>query len=444
MTTLKSSRGYLLQEIIVGLVIFALAMLPVLRGVRMLPQIGAAIAEQGRREAWRSAADQAVLHGIDPLRTSIMGRITERDATQALAGKTNRIDLPVRAGGVQVTVLGNAYSLTAEERSIPAGFEIGAGTVPVSPRVDPLPPLPAIRLSAPIFNPTSGSYMPVAALTPGSPGEPFTMEIRALSTSGTDVVKLRQGAPRVQSSSGLGSAAVVVDALELAQSVRGQAWSEYPGDPSKDVPVSVGDRTRWLVRVGTRTQVYEPSEPVDLVLGVDLGRPVYSLGGVTYASGETVPVDYARAREVEAGRSEALVTYPESIRRAFGSGWVSLVPNFSWSFGVYPGDASSGNTVSFFKESARSVWLAQQTLSARPVSSLGGIRLLAGTWNVERRSTVLEPPERLAEFYDALADAPGWINFTAPILKAVGKRMGRPEMNGVESVNESVSVPLVP
>lgn len=429
----------------VGLVIFAIGVLPVIRAFRMLPQIGSALSEQSRREAWRSAADEAVLQGIDPNQTPVMGDNASLQKPNRMSGTVVRNDLTPRPGRVQITALRHNFADTAEERSVPLGFEIGGGVVPVPPREDPLPPLAPIKLSAPLLNPLNGTMVPILALSPPAvPGGPYVLSLRAQGLAASDLVRLRTVAPQVHSQAGAGSALVEIDAVELAQSVRGQAWTEYAGNESTDTAVALADgRTRWLVRTDGRTQVYEPSDPVDFVLGLDLGRPSYSVAGVDYASGQTVSIDYAQAIAIGAGRTEATITYPAEVRDRFGSQWPAVAPSFTWSFGSYPGDSSGGNTVSFFQPAGRAVWEASQTLTAVP-SGLPGMRPLAGTWTIQRQVTELAPPERIAAFYDGTTDLPGWLEFSAPVISALKTRVGRPQVNGVESVGDSVSVPVVP
>lgn len=444
--TSRDRDGFILQEIIVGVVIFGIAMLPLMRALRMIPQMGAAIAEQSRREAWRSATDGAVLLGVDPSLSPVMQSLTDGQITETMTGQISRHDLPARTGGVQVSVISDSFQATAEDRSISAGFEIGPGTLPGRVREDPLPPLPPIKLPPPGLNPINGTFVSLSALTPSSvPGAPFLASIRATSGGSSDLIHLHQVAPVMQDVSGLGVATLLVDAMDLAHSVRGQTWAEYAGNPAEDIAVPMEEgRTRWLVRVGGRTQVYEPSDPLDFIFGVDLGRPVYRVAGVEYDSGSVVGIDYAAAVAIESGRSGASITYPQGVKDRFGSAWPEVIPNFRWSFGEIPGDASSGNTVSLYGATNRARWNASQTLTATPTSGLPGLRLLSSTWTVQRQTTTLEPPERGASFYDGLIDAPDWVDFSAPVMAPLSARIGRPEVNGVESVNESLSVPLVP
>lgn len=443
-TTPRSRRGYIIQEIIIGVVVFGIAMLPIVRALQLLPNVSAAVGEQSRREAWRSASDEAVLRGVDPRQTSVMNAVTDAQATEAMLGDISRVDLPGRAGGAQITVLSSAFSATAEDRAVPAGFEIGAGTLPTPPREDPLPPLPVIKLTAPRLSEASGAFVSIFSLAPGAtPNDPYLWDLGAVGAP-SDVVRITETAPTVQSAEGLGAATLRLNAVELARNVGGSAWAEYHGDPSVDIPVSVGDRTRWLVRVGPRTQVYEPSDPITFTFGLDIGRPAYAVAGVEHPSGESVPVDYATALTIDAGRAEAALTYPAEVRQRFGSEWSAVAPSFSWTFGRYAGDSSAGNTVSFFRPAGRLLWQDSQTLVAQPLSTLSGLRPLIGTWSVERQVTTLQPPERLAGFYDGETDEPSWVEFGSPTLLSLGRRVGRPEVNGVESVNENLSVLVVP
>lgn len=444
-TTAHSRRGYVLQEIIVGLVIFAIAMIPIVRGLALLPQLGATIGEQSRREAWRTAADQAVLEGLDPGQTALLRSVTPHEAPPQLWGTLTRKNLPTRVGAANVSMLSSVYEATPEDRAVAAGFEIGASSMPAPPRVDPLPPLLPIKLSVPSLTPSNGSPVPVLSLARGlSAADPFVLSIEAVGGGG-DLIHLRQSGPQLRDVAALGSVALLADAVELAESVRGRTWSEYSGNSVSDIPIDLGDgRTRWLVRAGPRMQVYEPSDPVDFIYGLDLGRPAYSFSGVEYPSGGTVSVDYAAALLVESGTAHALVTYPEDVTSRFGTQWERIAPGFTWSIGNFPGDSSAGNTVSFYRAAARGAWSASQRLTAKPVSGLAGLRLLSGSWTIERQATELQAPERIPSFYDEGTDAPGQVEFSAPVLGKVGQRVGRPEVNSVQSVNASLAVPLVP
>lgn len=444
-TPARHRKGYILQELVVGLVVFAIAVLPVIRAFRMLPQIGSALSVQSRIEAWRSVVDEAILQGIDPSQTAMMRGMAQLEVSNKMSGTVIRKDLSPRPGRVQITLLRNEFSSTAEERSVSMGFEIGGGSVPVPPREDPLPPLALIKMSAPLLNPLNGTMVPVLGLaSPSVPGAPYVLSLRAQSVAASDLVRLRTIAPQIRTQVGAGSASVEIDAVELAQSVRGQAWTEYAGNEGTDTPVALSDgRTRWLVRNGGRTQVYEPSDPVDFVLGLDLGRPSYSVAGREYASGETLSINYEQTVAIDAGRAEATITYPGEVRDRFGSQWATVAPRFDWTFGSHPGDSSAGNTVSFFRPAGRAIWEASQTLTAIP-AGLPGMRPLAGTWTLQRQATELAPPERVATFYDGSTDVPGWLEFSAPMISALKARVGRPQVNGVESVGNSVSVPIVP
>lgn len=426
-----------------ALVIFAIALVPIVRSFALLNELGTASGQQSRREAWRSTADQVVASGIDPSGTGVLQRLTDPQTTAGLMGAVQRRPVssvdPFRSG---VSLLLLEHSNSPEPRAVPAGFEIGrsaGATLPV--REDPLPPLPPRKLSPPVIRSPGAPLVQISELRTVAPGQPFVADIVA---AGTDLVRIRQSAPRSQENSGAGAASLTVDAVELAGTVRGEAWTEYASTSNLDTPVSLsGNRTRWLVLRGRQVEVVDPSDPVAFDFGLFLGRPILRLGAQRVASGGAVAVDFAIARAVERGM-EASIGYPDDVMAAFGGQWPAVAPSFVWTFGAVPGDSSSGSLISLFREQGRRLWQAQQTLAALPVTLLSGVPQLAGTWTVERQTTPLQPPERSGAYYEGLTDAPGPVDFVAPVLESVGTRVGRPEVAGIQSTTETLTVPIVP
>jgi hypothetical protein len=446
LATKHRRRGFILQEVIVGLIIFGIAMIPLLRALWMIPRLTSTLNQQSRRESWRSAADHALAYGVSPGETDFMSVVADPVDARRLAGAVRRTRLTPRMGASQIVILSQMFEVAAESRSIAAGVEIGASAVPVPPRADPLPPLPAIRLGVPILNPSNGSLMRAGDMEDtGVPDAPFQATIRASAPSAAYLVQLRQSAPRVQTARSVGTAILRIDAADLARSVRGQTWTEYAGEPATDTPVVLSDgQTRWLVHEGPQVRAYEPSEIVDYVFGIDIGSPVYRIVGIDHGSGEAVSVDMAAAHAIESGAETAIILFPENVRRWFGREWPAIRPSFTWSFGSFPGDSSLGNTISIYQPPVRTRWNAEQTLSATPSTGLEGLRAITSTWTLRRLATSLEPPERVPSFYDAATDAAGMIDFVAPMSPSLSARVGRPRVNGVESVTETLSVPVVP
>jgi hypothetical protein len=231
----------------------------------------------------------------------------------------------------------------------------------------------------------------------------------------------------------------------LAQFVRGEAWTEYPGDPSTDIAIPLsGNRTRWLVQRGRQFEAVDPSDPVTFEFGVNLGRPIYRIGSMEYPSGSVVGVDYLTALEIESGRLEARIDYPNTVRQIFGSQWASIEPGIDWSFGLFPGNSSAGNTATYFSAAGRRLWQPSQTLRAEPITALNGLPRLLATWTVQRNAVQLAPPERTAGYYDGLTDAPGAVEFSAPVLSNGAPRVGRPEIGGVQSTDSTLAVIIIP
>ncbi len=438
--------GYTLAEVIIAVVVLGALLAPLVRSFTLLPRVSHLIAAQSRREAWRSASDQVVAAGLDaeraPLFLPLLTSVASADVAALPAPAVTHALDGDREAAVRVTWLTTRYEGRVEPRAIPAGIEVGASTALAQPRQDPLPPLPPRKLLPPVIRAPASPLVRLDELRASDdPGAPWVATIVA---DGTDTVRLRQRAPEVHAVSGTGGASLEVDALQLAMAVRGEAWTEYAGNPNTDIAVPLeGDRQRWLVRQGRQFGVVDPSDTIAFEFGLNLGRPVFVYGGNTYVSGERVSVDRAGARRVERFQDRAAVDYPAEVQRVFGREWPSVRPHYRWSLGGWPGDSSSGDTRSAFTAEALRRWGAEQALRAEPHTRLAGLSLWSGFWTVERRATTLEPPERTGEFYDARLDAPGVVDFAAPFAGDQG-RLGRPEVGGVESVAENLSVLLLP
>lgn len=443
---LETRRGYTLAEVIIAVVVLGTLLAPLVRSLVLIPRVSHSMAAQSRREAWRSAADQIATAGLDPERAplflSLLPSLSPADRLVLPDPAVAHVRDGERQAAVRVTWLSTRYTGAAEPRAVPAGIEVGASTAAALPRQDPLPPLPPRKLSPPVIRAPDSPLVRLDELRPGDVlGAPWVATIVA---EGSDVVRLRQRAPEVLDVSGAGRAGLQVDAVQLAAAVRGEAWTEYAGDPDTDLAVPLeGGRLRWLVRQGRQFGVVEPSDPIAFVFGLNLGRPVFVYGGRTYASGERVHVDRSGARRVERREERAAMDYPADVQRVFGGAWGSVRPTFRWSLGTWPGDSSSGDTRSAFVTDILLRWGAEQSLHAEPQTHLAGLSLWSGYWTLERRTTALQPPERTGDYYDAGLDAPGMVAFAAPIAGDEG-RLGRPEIGGVESVTENLSVILLP
>jgi hypothetical protein len=442
-TRFSPRAGFLLQELVVGLVIFGIAMYPILRTIVLLPKIAAAADVQARGEMWRSANDGFIGQGIDSNHTASLQHVAVGLEAGSLQMSSARLALAAQVGAPQITLLSEQGVEIADARGTPLGIEIGAATLPAAPRTDPLAPLPAVRLSVPSLSPASGAFVNVLTLALGE--GVYATKLQSNAAASADRVFIKESSPDTQLSSSVGDAALMMPAEALAHGFIGASWSEFAGNQETDTRVALGDgRARWLVKAGQQVQVYEPSEFVDFIYGVDLGRPVFDFAGAEFASGSDVSVNFARAKSVAEGVTLAVIAYPAEVKVRFGAVWDQIAPSFKWSFGNNPGDSSSGNTASLFSDAGRNLWTDSQTLTADPESGLAGVRSWAGTWTLIRDTIQLNPPERESSFYDASTDEAGAIDFSAPVLPQVGLRIGRPKIDAIESTGNTLSVPLVP
>ena len=442
-TRLASCAGFLLPELIVGLVIFGIAMYPILRALVLLPKIATAADVQAREEMWRSANDGFIAQGIDSNHTASLQEVAAGLETSALQMSSTRLALAAQQGAPQITLLSEVGTGIADTRGTPLGVEIRAATLPTAPRTDPLAPLPAIKLSVPSLSPASGTFVNVLTLTLGE--GVYATKLQASAASSADRVFIKESSPETQQVSSAGDAALMMPAEALAHGFSGASWSEFAGSQETDTRIALNDgRARWLIKTGQQVQVYEPSDFVSFIYGVDLGRPVFDFAGVEFASGSDVAVNFALAQSVADGVTLAVIGYPAEVKERFGAAWAQIAPPFKWSFGNNPGDSSSGNTTSLFSAPGRSLWTDSQTLTAEPESGMVGVRSWTGTWTLIRDAIQLSPPERQSSYYDASTDEVGVIDFSAPVLPQIGLRVGRPKVDDVESTGNTLSVPLVP
>lgn len=436
-------RGFLLHEVMVGVVIFGIAMYPILRALVLLPRVAAYAGEQARAESWRSASDGFAALGVDAEQSTALHSAASDLNVERLELRTTRRTLSSQQGAPQITLISEEASNIPEERAHPMGLEIGAGSLPNEPRSDPLAPLPEVKLAKPSLSPDSGTFLNAVALLPIAGG--YGGQLHARAANSTDRVFLQENAPENQRNSATGSASLLMSAQALALAYTGVAWSEFPGNQETDTQILLEDgRARWLVKIGQRVQVYQPSDAVSFIYGVDLGRPIYDFAGEEYFSGSQVPVNFVDAQSVSSGANLAMIAYPAEVRERFGADWTQIEPRFKWTFGASVGDSSAGNTASIFSAGMRSQWNDSQTLSVAPDSTLAGVRAWAGSWTLVRSAITLGPPERLSAHYDSETDEAGVIEFSAPVLVQTGLRVGRPEIDGVESVGSTLSSVFVP
>ena len=175
----QQQRGFMVQEVIVGLVVFGIALLPLIRALVLMPRVGSLLVEQSRRESWRSLTDQSVLAGIDPASSAISRAMvahsqSENDPTSVFGkslryAERSRSSVLQAQGSAEIRAITQSFEGTVEARIVPLGFQIGSGTS-APPRVDPLPPLPPTYMPPPLLSPSSGPLIQLGLLTPRAPG----------------------------------------------------------------------------------------------------------------------------------------------------------------------------------------------------------------------------------------------------------------------------------
>ena len=439
-------QGFAIAELVVVVMVLGVALIPVIRGILMLPQVAAAVGTQNRSESWRSLSDQVVTAGIDPSATPVLDFVS-RQPVSGFQGKLLRANLEARRGAPQIAFLTETFLSVAESRSTGGGFEVGQGTaVPV--RADPLPPLAPIKLGNPSLNPAAGSYFALFSLVaPSTAGDPYNGNIRSAGAAG-DLIRLGITVPAHRTNSALGLTDLSVSAYELAQGVTGETWSEYNGNTATDTAMPFGDgQVLWLVLDAAtgRIQPYEPSDKTVFRFGVSIGAPVYSVSGRVYNPDETVAVDFVTALNIANGTTSAVFTYPEAVKDVFATTWSRVEPSYSWTFAdVYPGDSSAGNTITYYQAAGRLLWQARQVMTATPTNTLPGLGVRSAAWTVVQTPTSLLPPERVTGFYDPAtsSDVDGAIDFKVPVLAGTNpqRRMGRPEVGDAESVGDAVTI----
>lgn len=407
----QRQRGFTLVEFVVAIVFIAVVLGPLLLFVARLHDLNSAIGQQGRREAWRSFNDQAVLAGIDPSHAPALAATGNPSIPSVPMPAVSSAEVTATPGVARIVPLRVVLDTrVAEPRMAGAGYQIGAGAN-VSPRSTPVAPLAPIVMPMPVVTPPDGTVIAANTLTPASPGAPYTTSIQAASSSGTKVFLsfnqpygLAQGFTSVQQG---------VSAVDLMNRVNGAAWTEYPG-ATNDRSATLGDgRTRWFVtRDDGRLQIYEPSPAVSFAYQVGLGSPVIVHGVDELPSGSTLSFDYAAYYEVQAGRTTLRIDFPAAVKSVFGTTWGAQSIGFQCAFhdsaGPFSGDLSS-----FFTTETLALWSDAVPLAATAVLPPGATAD-QGTWTFSRNKVPLGVPV-MASVADASGFyAAGQLQFTAP------------------------------
>jgi hypothetical protein len=410
---LNANAGFTLVEFVVAIVFVGVVIGPFLIFVARIHDLNSAMGQQGRKEAWRSFCDQALVVGIDPSRASGL-RSDTNVAIPAIPSPTVvELEAPQIPGLARIVPLRTADdSAVAEPRIAGGGLQIGAGAS-VAARTTPASPLSPVIMPMPVVTPADGAVIATTELAPGGAGEPYSLTVQAAAAAGTRVtLSLNQPFATVV---GPSIAQHTVTAVDLLHRVNGKAWSEYPGNiQGGDRPVTLADgRTRWLVtRDDGRLQIYEPSGSTVFGYRIALGLPVIARAGVEYASGASLDFDYSGYYSVRTGAATAKIDYPGATRLVFGSGWVAESIGFQWMFHDVAG-AFSGDLRPFFLPDSIGLWTDAVTVVATPVVPEGAIAD-SGSWVLNRVKLQLGVPV-LGSSADAGGFfAPGQMQFSAP------------------------------
>ncbi len=430
------------MEFVIAIVFIGVVLGPFLVFVARIHDLNSAVGQQGRREAWRSFNDQAVLAGIDPTHAHALATTVNPSVPAVPPLPINSGIVPAVPGLASLVPLQvNVDGTVAEPRMAGAGYQIGAGAA-VAPRSTPTAPLAPVIMPIPVVTPGDGTVIAARALAPAAPGSPYTAQVQAASAAGTKVF-ITFNQPHA-SAQGLGVAQQTVTAVDLLERVNGTAWTEYAGSGS-DRPVTLGDgRTRWLVtRDDGRLQIYEPSPNTTFAYQVGLGAPIIVRGLDENASGTTLSFDYAACSAVATGAMPLRIDFPKTVKTAFGLAWAAQSIGFQWTFkgtaGPFTGDATS-----FFTPGALPLWADSIAVVAHPVIPAGAAAD-AGSWTFTRIKLVLGVP-RLASTADASGFyAPGQLEFTAP-PGPDGNAIGRLSFdNGATlSTGPTLSIAIIP
>jgi competence protein ComGC len=410
---LDSKRGFTLVEFIIAIVFVGVVLGPFLVFVARIHDLNSAIGQQGRKEAWRSFNDQALVAGIDvgqaPGLTTAANAAIPAIAAPAIA----EADIPVIAGLPRIIPLRTVADVSvAEPRMVAAGLQIGAGAA-VTPRSTPSSPLTPVVMPMPVITPVDGSVIATTTLSPGALGEPYALTVQAAAPAGTNVT-LALNQP-FANATGPSVAQHAVSAVDLLRRANGNAWSEYPGNAAAgDRSIALPDgRTRWLVtRADGRMQIYEPSANATFAYRIALGAPIIARGSTEYASGSTLAFDYAAYYAVQSGSASLKIDYPAAVRAVFGSQWGAQSIGFQWTFHDSAG-AFSGDLRPFFLADALMLWADSITVAASGVVPAGAATDSA-TWTFNRVKSQLGVPVLSSAGDGAGFFAPGQMQFSAP------------------------------
>lgn len=433
----------MLAELMLTIVCIGCILAPMLVFVSRVPELNAAIGQQGRREAWRSFNDQALAAGIDPSRASGLASAHNLAVPGILAPAVSRAQVTAVAGRATIVPLQMPVGPdVGETRPGGAGYELGAGGV-VPGRSDPLPPLPPIVMPLPVLTPANGTVVQPADLTAGGAGQPFTLPIQA-RTSGGVLVQLAFDQP-VFAQTGIDLAVQTVNAVDLTNGVRGRTWGEYVGSVGAgDRAVALTDgRTRWLVMTASgRLQIYEPSAVLNFAYKFGLGAPVLVENGTEQATGSALNYDYTAYLAVQSKTATLRLDMPAATKAVFGNQWAAQGIGFNWTWGSTPG-AFAGDLADFFTAVTLPLWGDTVTVNATPVAP-SGAEVAAGSWTINRVKTALKPPEMLSAADGQGFYTPWQIQFAAP--QRPEGRVGRLSFeNGtILSTGTTIQIPEVP
>jgi hypothetical protein len=440
----RGNQGFTLAEFVVALVFVGVVLGPFLVFVVRIQELNSAIGQQGRREAWRSFSDQAVVAGINPSAAPGLQHVVNPAIAAVAPVTVSEIGVAAAPGLPRIVPLHvvNGDDV-AETRIAGSGFQIGAGAA-APPRTTPVPPLAPIVMPMPVVTPADGSIIAASSLAAGAAGQPFSTTMEVASSAGAQIhAVLNQPAANL---AGFGTVQATLTAVDLASGVNGVAWTEFSGTPEAgDRAVTLEDgRRRWMVLTPEqRLQIYEPSPIARFAYQLDLGAPALVLAGAESRSGTSLPFDYATYAAVGAGTKPLRIDFPKTVKDVFGNTWSAQSVGFQWTFGDQSGEFS-GDISPFFRPAALADWADTVPINATPVVPPGAVAAPA-QWTFVRVKTPLGAP-LLASVPDAAGFAsPGELQFSAPAA-ADGTTIGRLSFqNGTYlSTGTTLSITVIP
>lgn len=436
-----SRRGITLPEIIVGITFLGIAAGAFIRFASQIQQTLVVLADAGRKEAWRTTADQVVLTGVDPSSAQVftdardpIGSLRDRFPANIVAAGGSEIGS--RVGEVEVSRLVVQHTGRGEQLRPPGiGLVIGQSTTPPPIRFNPLPPLPPVIHQPPLITPERGVVVPYTEmrLVADGSGNPDGSRL-ALSARGTDSVRvgISVTSPVGRVVRSINEAIVDMSANELASGLTARAWTEFPGDLALGhIATYMEDgRTRWFIPTEDgRLQPQEPSDFIDYSFRINLGYPVLRWMDTVVDSRDSVriPVDWwdriavvtgAPLKDGSGNPSETPVArevdWSDDVRSYFNP-----MPGFGWevrfaSSVLVPSGTYSGSVAFAFTDDNVRLWMPTAQIIARP--RLTGLYQSANytpflgvesdyTFQIDRVSRQLGTPENTtapAEFVDGI------------------------------------------